>query len=86
MVPDDFVRRIIRLYSHGQIITPYRQDSILTQGLVGRFAIETSTIFSSKNDLYSAEETRKASENTSKTVYALTWKWSRFVEGLKHPP
>ncbi|MCF6150680.1 MAG: DUF3782 domain-containing protein [Candidatus Kuenenia sp.] len=33
----------------------------------------------------SAEETRKASENTNKAVYALTGKWSRFVEGLIAP-
>lgn len=31
------------------------------------------------------EETRKTSENTNKAVYALTGKWSRFVEGLIAP-
>lgn len=33
----------------------------------------------------SVEETRKTSENTNKAVYALTGKWSRFVEGLIAP-
>jgi len=33
----------------------------------------------------SFEETRKMSENANKAVYALTGKWSRFVEGLIAP-